>query len=341
MKKYLSIIISVFILSSAINLQSQNLNPTSYISLPGSSDTFKAGYTFSYVTSGTPWSGALISYGGFPINNYDTQISSDYGPNGGNHISYRTKNGDTNSWNNWNELATRGTNKFIGDQYISGNVGIGIVIPETLLNVNVGSGGLNGIAGIRVGGLSNYSRLEFGIDGDYDGMIRSFGNNINYYAGHWKTKGAIASENHSHNWFTSKNGSSDWSSVKMTLNQDGNLGIGTTNPTSKLTVAGDINSREVRVTVNAGADFVFEKDYNLPSLDSVSTFIKENKHLPEITSAEQMKIDGINLSEMNIKLLQKIEEITLYLIEMKKENEEIKKSQIILESRMNLNEGKN
>ena len=89
----------------------------------------------------------------------------------------------------------------------------------------------------------------------------------------------------------------------------------------KLTVAGNINSREVKVTVDAGADFVFDKNYVLPSLDAVDQYIKENKHLPEIASAEEMKKDGINLSEMNIKLLQKIEEMTLYMIEMQKENE--------------------
>ncbi|WDF60803.1 tail fiber protein [Flavobacterium sp. KACC 22758] len=109
---------------------------------------------------------------------------------------------------------------------------------------------------------------------------------------------------------------------------NGNVGIGTTNPTSKLTVAGNITSREVKVTVDAGADFVFENEYNLPSLESVDKFIKENKHLPEIASAKEMQKDGINLSEMNIKLLQKIEELTLYMIEMKKENEEIKKDNI-------------
>ncbi len=103
--------------------------------------------------------------------------------------------------------------------------------------------------------------------------------------------------------------------------QNGNFGIGTLNPTSKLTVAGNINSREVKVTVDAGADFVFENDYNLPSLDVVDKYIKENKHLPEIASADEMKKEGINLSEMNIKLLQKIEEMTLYMIEIKKEND--------------------
>ncbi|WP_119791331.1 hypothetical protein [Flavobacterium anhuiense] len=114
---------------------------------------------------------------------------------------------------------------------------------------------------------------------------------------------------------------SDGASLAIKALQNGNVGIGTANPTSKLTVAGNIASREVKVTVDAGADFVFEKDYDLPSLESVDKFIKENKHLPQIASAEEMKKDGINLSEMNIKLLQKIEELTLYIIEMKKENE--------------------
>ncbi|WP_143155095.1 hypothetical protein [Flavobacterium chilense] len=97
------------------------------------------------------------------------------------------------------------------------------------------------------------------------------------------------------------------------------VGIGTTNPSSMLTVAGNIASREVKVTVDAGADFVFENDYPLPSLDSLDKFIKENKHLPEVASAKEMQKDGINLSEMNIKLLQKIEEMTLYMIDQNKQ----------------------
>ncbi|MBS7256146.1 tail fiber protein [Flavobacterium branchiicola] len=104
----------------------------------------------------------------------------------------------------------------------------------------------------------------------------------------------------------------------------GYVGIGTTSPDSKLTVAGNIHAQEVKVTVNAGADFVFESDYALPSLESVDKFIKENKHLPEIASAEKMKKDGINLAEMNIKLLQKIEEMTLYMIEQNKQISNLK-----------------
>jgi hypothetical protein len=124
-----------------------------------------------------------------------------------------------------------------------------------------------------------------------------------------------------------------FSNSSINILANGNVGIGTTNATEKLTVAGNINSREVKVTVDAGADFVFENDYNLHSLDFLDKFIKENKHLPEIASAEAMRKDGINLSEMNIKLLQKIEELTLYMIEMKKENEEMKRDILKLKTK--------
>jgi len=92
----------------------------------------------------------------------------------------------------------------------------------------------------------------------------------------------------------------------------------------KLTVVGNINSREVKVSVDAGADFVFAKNYNLPSLDSVEAYIKQNEHLPEISSADEMIKNGISLSEMNIKLLQKVEEMTLYIIEQNKQIKELK-----------------
>ncbi|ELR68760.1 hypothetical protein C900_05856 [Fulvivirga imtechensis AK7] len=118
----------------------------------------------------------------------------------------------------------------------------------------------------------------------------------------------------------------------MTL-LDGKVGIGTNNPSDKLTVAGNIHSREVKVTVGAGADFVFENDYSLRSLEEVSAFVKENKHLPEIPSEKEMLENGLELGEMNIKLLQKVEELTLYLIQQNEKIEVLEKKVKELENK--------
>lgn len=104
--------------------------------------------------------------------------------------------------------------------------------------------------------------------------------------------------------------------------QNGNVGIGTTNTgTHRLAVEGSIGARKVKVEASGWSDFVFEKDYQLKSLQEVEKYISENKHLPEIPSAEEVKQDGIDLGQMDAKLLQKIEELTLYLIEQNKQNQ--------------------
>jgi len=100
---------------------------------------------------------------------------------------------------------------------------------------------------------------------------------------------------------------------------NGNVGIGTANPQDKLTVAGNIGAREIKVSTNAGADFVFEPDYKLTDLNELEKFVKTNKHLPEIPTAKQMVDNGVNIGELNIKLLQKVEELTLHLIEKEKQ----------------------
>ena len=96
-----------------------------------------------------------------------------------------------------------------------------------------------------------------------------------------------------------------------------------------MAVFGKFEAKEVKVTTTPTADFVFAEDYNLPKLEDVEKHIKENKHLPEIASAKEMEKEGVNVGEFQIKLLQKIEELTLYSIEqnknLKEQAERIKK----------------
>ena len=122
----------------------------------------------------------------------------------------------------------------------------------------------------------------------------------------------------------------------MSIMQD-RIGIGTNSPDEKLTVKGKIHTQEVRVDM-AGPlvpDYVFANDYKLKSLQEVEDYINENKHLPEIPSAQDIEKNGLMLAEMNMSLLKKIEELTLYVIEMKKENEKMKKDILILKELKN------
>ncbi len=125
-------------------------------------------------------------------------------------------------------------------------------------------------------------------------------------------------------------GSQSWGdgSVTYLTIKEGNVGIGTTTPTQKLDVAGTIRAHEIKVEVSAGADFVFSPDYNLKPLSEIESFIQTNNHLPEIPSEKVMQEEGLNMNEFQIKLLQKIEELTLYVIE---QNKTIEKQQKAIE----------
>ncbi|WCT13641.1 hypothetical protein [Mucilaginibacter jinjuensis] len=124
----------------------------------------------------------------------------------------------------------------------------------------------------------------------------------------------------------------------LTVSRNGRVGIGSPSPDATLTVNGTIHATEVLVDQAVPhPDYVFDKDYNLASLKDVKTYIDKNHHLPEIPSAAQVAKDGISLGEMNAKLLKKIEELTLYLIE--KDQGDKVKDKLLISQQNQINDG--
>jgi hypothetical protein len=184
----------------------------------------------------------------------------------------------------------------------AGNVGIGISNPVASAQLHIASDNNHSINLSRANGTYGFRIFRNATEG---AVCFQIGNNPNT----WETKIKI--------------GEGEGPNTKLLLNPDGgNVGIGTLAPDAKLTVSGQIHAQEVKVTVTApGPDYVFEKDYKLTSLEEIKNYIDQNKHLPEVPSAKEMEKNGVQLGEMNMLLLKKIEELTLYVIEQNKKME--------------------
>jgi hypothetical protein len=108
------------------------------------------------------------------------------------------------------------------------------------------------------------------------------------------------------------------------VNGDVAIGSNQVYPGYKLSVDGNIATEEVRVQNSvAWPDYVFEQDYNLRSFETLKAFLKTNKHLPEVPSAKEINSNGIQLGEMQAVLLKKIEELTLYIIELEERTQQL------------------
>jgi len=149
------------------------------------------------------------------------------------------------------------------------------------------------------------------------------------YIASTSTWAGFSSFNYSTRQFELKDGVADvlYSNTGNTyFNNNGGVGIGVTSLGTgvKFQVAGKIKVQEVEVALTPWPDYVFQPDYKLKPLEEVESFIFDNKHLPDVPSQEDVEANGLNLGQMNGILLQKIEELTLYMIELKKENDLLK-----------------
>jgi hypothetical protein len=181
----------------------------------------------------------------------------------------------------------------------SGNVGIGTMSPWAPLDLG-NTGGIKQLV-YGSGGSSGY-QLGFGVD------LGQAANSFSLFIGGASDANFdIVSANQStwpYSSFTSR----------LTVTNSGNVGIGTTNPQNLLSVNGTIQAKEV--LVNTGwSDYVFEPNYYLRPLSEVAAYIRANHHLPDIPSESEVKEKGVSLGEMQSRLLAKVEELTLHMID--------------------------
>jgi hypothetical protein len=199
----------------------------------------------------------------------------------------------------------------------TGNVGIGTTAPITSLQIN--GGVVAGGNTINIDPASSYGTLPNNLANTGQVML-----GWNRAAGAGETDlianqgagntGGFAFYNHNN---------SNVETQLMWIRGDGSVGIGTAAPgTYKLAVNGSIHAKQVNIDVTGWPDYVFRPTYHLPSLNLVKSYIDQNHHLPEMPSEGDVAKDGLNLGEANKLLLKKVEELTLYMIDMDKQLKE-------------------
>lgn len=125
-------------------------------------------------------------------------------------------------------------------------------------------------------------------------------------------------------WFIGQGGGNNY----LFLADSGNVGIGTNNPDAKLEVVGGIHAHSIRVSIGRGEwpDYVFGENYKLMNLKELDAYVKANKHLPGVPSVSEVEEQGdVDLGQMNAILLEKVEELTRYVIDLQKQIDEMKK----------------
>lgn len=212
-------------------------------------------------------------------------------------------NGVANNWYAFQTASVGGGKSFSITN--AGNVGVGVVVPEARLDIKSTGDGSN--------------LLRFSTDRAWVFQQQGTGPETALVL-----KSLVASK-----YFKIQDASGEdaFRIISSSGNSyfKGSMAIGTTTPDAKLTVKGTVHAEEVKVELltGSGPDYVFENDYQLPSLEEVKRYIDEHKHLPEVPSAKEMEENGVKVGEMNMILLKKVEELTLYTIELERKNAEL------------------
>jgi len=133
--------------------------------------------------------------------------------------------------------------------------------------------------------------------------------------------------------------------VRMVVLANGNVGIGTTTPSQLLVVNGMMCAQEVHISLNADPctfpDYVFAKDYKLMPIIDLKNYLILNKHLPELPTATDAVKEGMQVGAMQVELLKKVEELTLYVIKLQEENDALKKKLETINKKVNTLTAKN
>ena len=217
-----------------------------------------------------------------------------------------------------------------GKKIVNGTSGTGGIFVSTGGNVRIGTGttaptnalevnGTTVSTKLKISGLASSTQkvLTVGTGGQVSSTdVSTFADNMGDH---------IATQNINLNGNKIVGSSASTNGLFVGANGNVRIGAGSGNPGNALEVNGIVRSKEVLVEITGWSDFVFEEDYKLMSLAEVEQFVKQHGHLPDVPSANEVEENGIGLGEMNALLLQKIEEMTLHLIEMEKRIKELER----------------